>query len=201
MEITEADQTFRLILIIGFAAIFPIGAYHRIKSQASGEALDRRQEGLFVLATLRPIALLRVIGLFAWLIDPGWMDWSNVGLPIWLRWSGVGTGVVAASLLVWVFRSLGTNLTDTVVTRIEHTLVTSGPYRWVRHPFYLAFGLIIVADSLATANWFLALTGGLTFALILVRTTREEENLIRRFGDDYRRYQDRTGKLFPRLQG
>ena len=201
MEITEADQTFRLILIIGFAAIFPIGAYHRIKSQASGEALDRRQEGLFVLATLRPIALLRVIGLFAWLIDPGWMDWSNVGLPIWLRWSGVGTGVVAASLLVWVFRSLGTNLTDTVVTRIEHTLFTSGPYRWVRHPFYLAFGLIIVADSLATANWFLALTGGLTFALILVRTTREEENLIRRFGDDYRRYQDRTGKLFPRLQG
>ena len=201
MEITEADQTFRLILIIGFAAIFPIGAYHRIKSQASGEALDRRQEGLFVLATLRPIALLRVIGLFAWLIDPGWMDWSNVGLPIWLRWLGVGTGVVAASLLVWVFRSLGTNLTDTVVTRIEHTLVTSGPYRWVRHPFYLAFGLIIVADSLATANWFLALTGGLTFALILVRTTREEENLIRRFGDDYRRYQDRTGKLFPRLQG
>ncbi len=198
---TEADQTFRLILIIGFAALFPIGAYHRLKSQASGEKLDRRQEGLFVLATLRPIALLRMIGVFAWLINPEWMVWSRVGLPIWLRWSGVATGVVAASLLIWVFRSLGTNLTDTVVTRLEHTLVTSGPYRWVRHPFYLAFGLIILADSLATANWFLALTGGLAFILILVRTTKEEENLIRRFGDDYRRYQDRTGKLFPRLQG
>ena len=198
---TEADQTFRLILIIGFAAIFPIGVYHRLKSQASGEPLDRRQEGLFVLATLRPIALLRVIGLFAWLIDPGWMAWSRVGLPISLRWLGVGIGFVAASLLVWVFRSLGTNLTDTVVTRRQHTLVTSGPYRWVRHPFYLAFGLIIVADSLATANWFLALTGGITFALIFIRTKKEEENLIKRFGDDYRRYQDRTGKLFPRLQG
>ncbi len=198
---TEADQTFRLILIIGFAAIFPIGLYHRLKSQSSGEALDRRQEGLFVLATLRPIALLRVIGIFAWLINPEWMVWSKVGLPIWLRWTGVVLGVAAASLLVWVFRNLGKNLTDTVVTRLEHTLVTSGPYRWVRHPFYLAFGLIIVADSLATANWFLALTGGLTFALILIRTTKEEENLIKRFGDDYRRYRDRTGKLFPRLGG
>ncbi len=198
---TEADQTFRLILIIGFAAIFPIGVYHRLKSQASGETLDRRQEGLFVLATLRPIALFRMIGLFAWLINPEWMVWSKVGLPIWLRWSGVGIGVVAASLLVWVFRSLGTNLTDTVVTRLEHTLVTWGPYRWVRHPFYLAFGLIIVADSLATANWFLALTGGLAFALIFIRTTKEEENLIKRFGDDYRGYQKRTGKLFPRLSG
>ena len=73
---TEADQTFRLILVVGFAAIFPIGVYHRLKSQASGETLDRRQEGLLVLASLRPIALLRVIGLFAWLIDPGWMVWS-----------------------------------------------------------------------------------------------------------------------------
>ncbi len=196
---TEVDQTFRLILMVGFAAIFPIGVYHRLKSQASAEALDRRQEGLFVLATLRPIALLRVIGIFAWLINPEWMVWSKVGLPIWLRWSGVALGVAGASLLVWVFRNLGTNLTDTVVTRLEHTLVTSGPYRWVRHPFYLAFGLIIVADSLATANWFLALTGGLTFALILIRTTKEEENLVKRFGDDYRRYRDRTGKLFPRL--
>ncbi len=197
---TEADQTFRLLLVVGFAVIFPIAVYHRLKSQASGETLDRRQEGLFVLATLRPIALLRTIGLFAWLINPEWMVWSRVGLPISLRWLGVGIAFAAASLLVWVFRSLGTNLTDTVVTRRQHTLVTSGPYRWVRHPFYLAFGLIIVADSLATANWFLALTGGLTFALIFIRTKKEEENLIERFGEDYRRYQDRTGKLFPRLE-
>ena len=197
---TEADQTFRLLLVVGFAVIFPIAVYHRLKSQASGETLDRRQEGLFVLATLRPIALIRTIGLFAWLINPEWMVWSRVGLPISLRWLGVGIGFAAASLLVWVFRSLGTNLTDTVVTRCQHTLVTSGPCRWVRHPFYLAFGLIIVADSLATANWFLALTGGLTFALIFIRTKKEEENLIERFGEDYRRYQDRTGKLFPRLE-
>ena len=197
---TEADQTFRLLLVVGFAVIFPIAVYHRLKSQASGETLDRRQEGLFVLATLRPIALLRTIGLFAWLINPEWMVWSRVGLPISLRWLGVGIAFAAASLLVWVFRSLGTNLTDTVVTRRQHTLVTSGPYRWVRHPFYLAFGLIIVADSLATANWFLALTGGLTFALIFIRTKKEEENLIESFGEDYRRYQDRTGKLFPRLE-
>ena len=44
--------------------------------------------------------------------------------------------VTACGLLVWTFRCLGKNLTDTVVTRQEHTLVMQGPYRWVRHPFY-----------------------------------------------------------------
>ena len=51
------EQIFRLILIAGFAIIIPAGMYHRVKSQASGERLDRRQEGLFVLATLRPLGI------------------------------------------------------------------------------------------------------------------------------------------------
>jgi len=193
----DHEQTFRLILILGFVVVFPIGLYHRLKSRASGERLDRRQEGMFILLTLRPIALLRMIGLVAWVIQPGWMAWSSMSLPLWLRWTGVGFGVAAAMLLIWVFRSLGTNLTDTVVTRREHTLVTTGPYRWVRHPLYSAAGLAVVADSLVTANWYLALTGALVFVLIVIRTAREEENLIRRFGDDYRRYMEKTGRLFP----
>ena len=51
------DQTFRLILILGLAAVLPVGIYHRVRSQASGEKLDRRQEGVFILLTLRPIGL------------------------------------------------------------------------------------------------------------------------------------------------
>ena len=47
----EYEQTFRFILILGFSVIVPIAAYHRIKSQATGEKLDRRQEGIFILIT------------------------------------------------------------------------------------------------------------------------------------------------------
>jgi len=49
--------------------------------------------------------------------------------------------VLGGGLLIWTLRTLGANLTDTVITRKEHTLVTSGPYRWVPHPFYDAVGL------------------------------------------------------------
>ena len=194
----DHDNIFRYVLILGFAVVFPIGLYHRLKAAASREKLDRRQEGVFILATLRPIAFIRIAAVFAYVIDPAWMRWSQVGLPPWVRWAGVGFGVSAAILLTVVFRSLGTNITDTVVTRKSHTLVTSGPYRWVRHPFYVTAALAMTADSLVTANWFLALTGALTFGLMVIRTETEEQKLIQRFGDAYRDYMARTGRFFPR---
>ena len=193
------DQIFRLILIVGFFSVCPIALYHRLKSQASGERLDRSQEGIFILAMLRPLGLASMAGLVAFMIDPDWMRWSQAGLPAWARWGGVGIGACTGALLIWVFDSLGKNITDTVVTRRDHTLVTTGPYRWVRHPFYLAGGAAIVANSLVTANWFLALTSGLAFGLIVLRTRIEEEKLIERFGDDYRSYMNRTGRFLPRL--
>jgi len=195
----EYEQTFRYILILGFAIIVPIGAYHRIKSQATGEKLDRRQEGIFILVTLRPIAIAGMAGLVTYMINPALMTWSSVALPNWLRWTGVVLGITGGLLLVVTFRTLGNNLTDTVVTRAAHTLVTRGPYRWVRHPFYLAAALAFVANSLVTANWFLALTGGITCGLLLLRTRIEEEKLIERFGEDYREYMKRTGRFLPRL--
>jgi protein-S-isoprenylcysteine O-methyltransferase Ste14 len=86
-----------------------------------------------------------------------------------------------------------------VVTRREHTLVTKGPYRWVRHPFYDAVALSVVATSMAAANWFLLLIGGLVFMLMIVRTRMEEEKLLSRFGDSYRAYVERTGRFVPRI--
>ena len=193
------DQTFRLILALGMAAVLPVGIYHRVRSEASREKLDRRQEGLFILLTLRPIGVAGMCGLLTFLASPARMAWSSVPLPIWLRWAGVGIGIAGGALLIWTFRSLGTNITDTVVTRRQHTLVTTGPYQFVRHPFYVASALAFAANALATANWLIALMGGLAMALLVVRTTTEEAHLVTLFGDDYARYMEQTGRFFPRL--
>jgi protein-S-isoprenylcysteine O-methyltransferase Ste14 len=194
------DQAFRIALIIGALILLPVMVYHRIKSQATGETLDRWQEGPFILFTLRPMGVAAMLGLLAFMTNPGWMAWSSVPLPAWLRWLGVGLGALAGGLLIWTLRHLGPNLTDTVVTRREHTLVTSGPYRWVRHPFYGAVGLAILANSLTAANWFILVTGGLAFILMIVRARTEEQHLLTRFGNSYRRYVESTGRLIPRIR-
>jgi len=185
------DHLARIILLVGFAVVMPVGIYHRLRSHTD-EKLDRRQEGWLILLTLRPLALAFLTGLVAFLIEPNWMAWASFNLPNWARWTAVGFGVGASGLLIWTFRSLGHNLTDTVVTRRNATLITHGPYRWVRHPFYLAFAMAVIANSLITASGFLAITGAAAFLAIVVRTSIEESKLIDRFGRDYVRYMQHT---------
>lgn len=192
------EATFRIAFIAGFAAVLAIGLYHRMRSWASREPLDRWQEGAVLLFSLRIAGLILWLSVFAYMIDPAWMTWAAMPLPSWARWSGVALLIVTLVLLSWTLRSLGTNLTDTVVTRRDHTLITHGPYRWVRHPFYGCMALVIVAIALLAADWFFLAAGVVVFALLGVRTRIEEKHLVARFGDAYRTYMRRTGRFIPR---
>lgn len=192
------DNFFRWLMIAGAVVLLPIGIYHRLRAH-TGEKIDRLQEPLYILIGVRLAGLLGAICLLTYMIHPPSMAWSSVPLPAPLRWVGIGLGVLAGGLLVWTFRTLGKNITDTVVTRREHTLVTSGPYRWVRHPFYIALLLAVMANSLAAANWLLLIAGLGVFTLLAIRSAQEEANLVARFGEAYRQYQATTGAFFPRL--
>ncbi len=168
----------------------------RIRSY-TGERLNRWQEGIGILFGLRILALIWFGAIIAYLINPAWMCWSSLQLPALVRWTGVGVGAASFLLKGWSFLHLDRNLTDSVTTREKHRLVTSGPYGWMRHPFYTSFGMDVVAASLVMANWFVLLWGAAVFGVLVVRTQREEELLEKRFGEAYRRYQQRVGRFVP----
>jgi len=193
----KGSDLFRVVLIAVLVLTAVIALPARIRSRTS-ETLDRRREGLFILATLRPAGLICWIAALACAIRPSWMSWSSVSLPDSLRWAGVGLWAMAAALLAWTFRHLGRNLTDTVVTRRDHELITEGPYRYVRNPFYDTVALLVAAIALIAGNWFVLVSGGVVLVLLIVRTRTEEAHLIARFGDEYRRYMQRTGRFLPR---
>ena len=193
------EDTLRWWLLGVLLIPLPIVMYHRIKAHRSDDRLDRRQEGLFMLWTLRPVALVFFASTVLYLRDPAQMAWSALALPAWVRWSGVALIAVDGALLFWTLHSLGGNLTDTVATRKAHTVVIKGPYRWVRHPFYDAVALLLVSISLAAANWFMFVTGTVIFSLLAVRTSREEQILLARFGNEYRNYMARTNRFLPKV--
>ena len=101
------EQTFRMLLALGFASVFPFALYRRLTAGATREPLDRSQEGLFMLATLRPAGVVLWGGLLAYLLNPAWMTWSSMPLPGWLRLTGTALFAGGAALLVWALRSLG----------------------------------------------------------------------------------------------
>jgi protein-S-isoprenylcysteine O-methyltransferase Ste14 len=193
----QDDVSFRLALLTIVLVVLPLGLRHRVRSQATGEPLDRRQEGIFILATLRPIGLVLWLSVLAFMIDPGWMAWSALPLPAGLRWGGIVLCATGGGLLLWTMERLGRNLTDTVVTRREHSLVVDGPYRFVRHPLYGAAALFAAGVSLAAGNWFIAVLGVMMMGLLVIRTRIEEANLLKRFGPDYATYVAATGRFFP----
>lgn len=192
------DQTFRLLLIAAALVVFPVAIYHRVKAHSAADRLDRWKEGPFILFTLRPVGIAVMIGLFTYMVNPARMAWSSMPLPVWLRWVGIGLGAAGGALFVWTFPALGKNLTDTVVTRRDHSLVTTGPYRFVRHPFYVAVALAMLGNALAAANWFLLIGGAVVFTLLAIRTRIEEAELVARFGEAYEAYMRRTPRFLPK---
>ncbi len=194
----EQEGIFRWAVLALAAITLTIVGYHRIQARVAGGSVSRRQEGFTLLAMRVVLGLSFWVAFIAYLVNPGSMAWSALPVADWLRWGGVGLGLLECGFLYWTLHHLGSNFTDTVVTRAEATLVTSGPYGWVRHPLYVTILLLLLSASLITANWFIGLLGVFFFAFFALRAPLEEQKLLERFGDEYRAYVERTGKFLPR---
>lgn len=195
----SSEIAFRVALVVVIVLTMAVTVYHRLQAAKSGETISRKEEGYAFAITLRLAGLCLWIATFGYLLFPGFFSWASAPLPDWVRWIGVVSGTLCSLLMYWTLSSLGKNLTDTVVTRKEATLVTHGPYRWVRHPFYVTAALLMSSVTVLTANWLIGLTSLIVLVLLAVRTPKEEEMLIERFGDQYSDYLTKTGRFVPRL--
>jgi protein-S-isoprenylcysteine O-methyltransferase Ste14 len=194
------EASFRTVAATLFVSALSISAYHRRKADQVSDKVSWKEEGVLAIAALRVSGLGLWLSVLAYLLNPRWMHWSRLPVPTWMRWLGAGMSAMMLPLFYWLFSSIGKNITPTVATRKEHRLITHGPYRWVRHPLYAVGSLFSLGLSLLAANWFMGLTSLSTLLLLMVRLPKEEAKLLERFGDVYRAYMQRTGRLLPRLR-
>ena len=162
-----------------------------------GKCLAREGIALFLAIRLSGVAML--VSAILYPLKPSWIEWSKIPLPELVRLVGAAVGLLNAAFLGWTLHTLGKNLTDTTATCTDATLVTNGPYRYVRHPFYVAMLGLALSLSLLSANWLLAAAGLSTFIFLLIRAPIEERSLEEKFGESYRDYRARTGAVFPKL--
>lgn len=194
-----SENPFRIAVVVVMVLTLAVTAYHRLQAAASGEKISRKDEGYLFAAVLRLSGLCLFIATLTYVISPASVQCASFPLPSWFRWVGIVTGMLCSFMMYWTLSSLGKNLTDTVVTRAEATLVTHGPYRWVRHPFYVTVALLMASVTVLAANWLIGAGSVLVLGLLAVRTPKEEQMLIERFGQQYRDYMAKTGRFVPRL--
>ena len=194
------DLLSRWLFIAILVGTFSISGYFRRRARRSGEAIPRAREGKVSLLLRIVIAAPLYLSLFAYMVNPDWMAWSSIPLPSWLRWLGAVVGFGMLPVLYWVVSSIGSNISETFLTKENHVLVTHGPYRWVRHPLYSVATIAFISLSILAANWFMMATAIIiVIGISLLVIPREEGELIKKFGTDYRDYMQRTGRLAPRL--
>ena len=194
-----AENPFRIALVVVIMLTMVVGVYYRLRAASSGEKITHKDEGYVFAAMLRLSGLCLWISTFGYLLSPASFQWASLPLHPAVRWFGVAAGAGCSFLMYWTLSSLGKNLTDTVVTRAEATLVTHGPYRWVRHPFYVTAALLMGSVTLLTENWLIGASSLLVLGLLAIRTPKEEQMLIDRFGQQYRDYMAKTGRFIPRI--
>ena len=194
------ENIFRILAALILLTGMGISSYFRIKAdKQTGEKISRKVDGSVMMNIIKFGGLILWLSPFVYLINPQWMAWSKIGLPEWVRVLGIGVAIVNDVLLYWLFSSIGSGISPTSATRKEHTLSTSGPYRWVRHPLYTVGAILFISFGMMADNWFIAALGILAFIAMAKRTPQEEANLVEKFGDEYREYMKRTGRFFPKV--
>ena len=197
----DTEKIFNAVFWALFVLMFLMRFWFGFRVWRMGERIGadraaREREGFWALNLDRLFTLLvAAVGLL-------WLQGNSLrslafAAPDWLRWAGVGLGITSLGLFAWTHAVLGRFWSSTLQLRAGHRLITVGPYARVRHPMYSAILGWLMSLGLVAANWTSFVLAALGTLIVLIRTRREERMMLQHFGDEYREYIKRTGRLLP----
>lgn len=103
-------------------------------------------------------------------------------------WMGFIISMLGEAIQVWCFASINKN----------KELSTNGPYAIMRNPMYIGRYLLILGGIITTGSWILAAFYTIIYYFYMVnRVKREEEVLVRIFGDNYKKYCKQVNRFVP----
>jgi protein-S-isoprenylcysteine O-methyltransferase Ste14 len=156
----------------------------------------RRENVASRLAHIVPLAIA------AWMIGTSRMPGGVLTdrfLPasVWVYLAGVIIVAAGLGFTVWARIHLGRNWSGTVTLKEGHELITSGPYRFVRHPIYTGLLVAFAGSAIARGEWRGVAAVALAFAALWGKSRIEESWLGEAFGEAYARYRAEVAALIP----
>ena len=191
MTITIAKIIWVALAIGWFTLRIPHDRRSR-KTRVARDVMDAREK-------LRLAISLTGLGIipFVYVIF-GQPSFANRAFAPGLAWLGLALALAAIVMFHLTHKALGRNWSVSLQMREGHKLVTEGVYARIRHPMYTAFWLMALAQACLLPNWVAGFSGIIGFGtLYLLRVGPEEEMMVESFGEEYRAYMARTGRLTP----
>ncbi len=202
------ESSFKYVFVAAFAAGCVIrgictAPVARGRRRESGKIVGGRRvwaEWLLLMLVSVGMFVLPLVYLLT-----SWLDFADYRLPegVSVVIGVVGTAVFGFALwLLWRSHAdLGRHWSVKLEIQQRHSLVTEGVYRHIRHPMYAAHWLWAIAQALLLHNWIAGPAFLVAFLpMYLRRVPHEEQMLLDNFGEEYRRYVSRTGRVIPRVR-
>ena len=167
-------------------------AVMRVLQRLRATGPDTRDPSYFVLlpALLAAVVAAEVLGRRGRLLWPGGLVWPVVA-GLTLVAAGIG-------LRAWSIVTLGRFFQYQIKVQPGHQVVTSGPYRYVRHPSYTGIAMVLAGIALASGDvWSLLAVAVLGGAGLAVRIRAEERQLTQALGGEYERFAAGRKRLVP----
>jgi protein-S-isoprenylcysteine O-methyltransferase Ste14 len=197
------EAPFKLAFIALFVSVAVIASRTaRRAARGRGEPINQLvHEAPGLIAIRSGLGIIFYTMLLIWLLRSRVPVWTRLPIPAGARWIAVGLIPFGVALFAWSFASIGDQYRGGVGVRGDHRLVTTGAYRFVRHPIYLSFILLMLLGTCISANWIIGASGvALVSIIAIVRIPIEERELAERFPATWPAYRSGTGCLLPHLR-
>lgn len=179
-------------VVILFAGSEGVLAWHRHR-QGAPRLTPRTSSDAGTFAAISvALTVAGVGGYFIWYLGVGPVGPPN---PLWFAYPMVLMGIAVRA---WAVLTLGPLFTFVVTVQPGHRLVTSGPYRWLRHPSYTGALLSIFGITVAGGHYLALLLAVLVVpAAFALRVRAEEKVLAESFGSEFDHYAQQTWRFLP----
>lgn len=196
----STETPYRMALALLLAGLVAHRAYFIRRFRGTSAMRPRGAPPGIAGLLIRTLGTAALMATIAYLVSPRAMSWAAIPLPSWVRWLGAATGLAGLLVIDAAQRALGVHWSIDARLIDGHQIVRAGPYRFVRHPIYTGFSMVLGSPFLIAANWAVGLTClSVTLLDIGWRVRREEALLLSRFGSRYADYMSATGRFLPRL--
>jgi protein-S-isoprenylcysteine O-methyltransferase Ste14 len=177
------------VLWLGFIAFW-------VAMARGGKAVAERETAYSRLSHFLPLAIA-VCLLAAPDVPFGPLNDRFAPLSLWLVQLGAASTFAGIAFAIWARVWIAGNWSSDVTLKRDHELITTGPYRWVRHPIYTGVLLALLGTALAVGEWRGLLAVVLAGAAFWRKLGIEEAVMRRQFGAAYASYAEHVPALIP----
>ncbi|HSP21193.1 MAG TPA: isoprenylcysteine carboxylmethyltransferase family protein [Planococcus sp. (in: firmicutes)] len=175
--------------IFGAVSLIWIGefVFFRNRSAGASDPLEKRSFFLIFAALAGTIVLAMLL-----------KELQDAGFAEWMKGAGALLFTAGVFLRIWGIVHLKNQFTRYVTVREGDQIVSTGPYRRLRHPLYTGLFFIALGMALYFTSIVAAVVGGAAVAwALLKRMDYEETLLIEKFGEDYVQWMKQRARLIP----